>query len=274
SLDSDSDDFELQLNTDSSDEVDLGEVPKDKSGKQRSGGSGINLRDPADSGISLEKKGEKSDKKKAKPPTVEDDSDDFELSLDPGPSASGSKPSSKSSTKSGSKSGSKPGGPKSDKVEPVGADSDSEFELTLDESSGDSGLEQAALESAEGDKNDIFETDFEIPPMQDESGSEAVAIDSDTDLEKSDFELALNDSDVPSEEETGSQVVLLEDEGAGATGDVDLADVSVEEEESASAALKGVKGRRRHDEEEEEEPVTTPAAVAAPAPWGPFPAIV
>ncbi|MBY0512989.1 MAG: helix-turn-helix domain-containing protein, partial [Gemmataceae bacterium] len=63
SLDSDSDDFEIQLNTDSSDEVDLGSLPKAKGGSGRKGGeSGINLRDPADSGISLEKKG------KSKPP--------------------------------------------------------------------------------------------------------------------------------------------------------------------------------------------------------------
>src|SRR5207248_605622 len=80
--------------------------------------------------------------------------------------------------------------------------------------------------------------------------------------------------DVPPDDETGSQVVLLEDE-TGAAADVDLADVSAEdevvvEEASASAALKGVRGRRRHDEDEEEEEAAAAAGatVAAPAPWG------
>ena len=42
----------------------------------------------------------------------------------------------------------------------------------------------------EADKGDIFETDFEIPPMEAaDSGSEAVALESDTDLEKSDVDV-------------------------------------------------------------------------------------
>src|SRR5262249_55546035 len=94
SLDADSDDFELQLNTDSSDEVALGEIPKDGSGK-KSGQSGITLRDPADSGVSLEKgktpkpgsgkhkdsSGKQSDSDKAKAAKKKTDSDsdvDFE----------------------------------------------------------------------------------------------------------------------------------------------------------------------------------------------------
>jgi hypothetical protein len=194
SLDADSDDFDLQLNPDGADEVDLGSLPKDKSGNsgsKRGGASGINLREPADSGISLEKKN-----KKAK-----DDSDasdaDFELSLDSSAVASNTKL----------------GAPKSGKLILDSDSSDSEFELTLDDSGGS--LEQAALESdvlAEpGDKGDIFETDFEIPPMPDESASEAVALESDTDLEQSDFELAMDDSDVAAED-SGSEVVLLDDE--------------------------------------------------------------
>lgn len=257
SLDSDSDDFELQLNTDSSDEVDLGSLPKGKGGSGRKGGeSGINLRDPGDSGISLENK----NKSKSKPADPEVDSDDFELSLDPGPGASGVRL----------------GGPKSGgKLEPVTSDSDSEFELTLDDSGGTSSLEHAALEADDEDKHDIFETDFEIPPMSDDSGSEAVALDSDSDQEHSDFELAINDSDVESDDDTGSQVVLLDDESGG---DVDLAEVTLEEDDdSASAALVGVRGRRRHDdddEDEDEEPATVASGVAAgPAPWGPLPVI-
>jgi hypothetical protein len=279
SLDADSDDFELQLNTDSSDEVDLGSSPVEEGGN-RSGKSGINLRDPGDAGISLEKgkkgdsgqnlPGKKSDsdrKLAAKKPAKSDESDsdvEFELSLDPGPGTSGPKV-------GGPRSGGKPA--------PLTSDSDSEFELTLDDSSEGSSLEAAALESADAAKGDIFETDFEIPPMTDESGSEVVAIDSDTDLEdKSDVEIALEEGDVPADD-TASQVVLLEDEGEAparrssnrSSGDVDLADVELEEEDSSvSAAMRKVKPL---DDDEEEE-VTTVAGVAAPTPWGPVPALI
>jgi hypothetical protein len=281
SLDADSDDFELQLNTDSSDEVDLGSSPVDDSSK--SGRSGINLKAPGDSGVSLEK-GKKSDSGKSlakkpdsgkgmkKPPAkIETDRDsdvDFELSLE-------AEPSNSSSMLKGMKSG---------KI-PVTSDSDSEFELTLDDSGEGSSLEAAAMEGDES-KGDIFETDFEIPPMTDESGSEAVAIDSDTDLEP---DVALEeDSDLVAEEETGSQVVLLEDEdlteeavpakkgkarklaAVEEEGDVDLADVDEDEGGSASSALKGVKSRRGDDDDVE----VASQGRAAPKPWGPLPAII
>jgi hypothetical protein len=297
SLDADSDDFELQLNTDSSDEVDLGSSPVEEAGG-RAGKSGINLKNPGDSGVSLEK-GKKSDSGKSiakkpdsgkglkkpdsgkglkkpdsgkglKKPKAESDKDsdaDFELSLE-------EEPSSDSFTAlPGPKSG-----PKMGKI-PVTSDSDSEFELTLDDSGEGSSLEAAAMEG-EQSKGDIFETDFEIPPMTDESGSEAVAVESDTDLEHDASDVALEEGDVVAEEETGSQVVLLEDEEeavpkvkgrkkrpvAEEEGDVDLAEV---DEDDASAALKGV----RHDEDEEEA-VTMPAGRPAPRPWGPVPAII
>ena len=93
SLDADSDDFELKLNTETSDEVSLGAVPKDKdkSGSDKRGASGINVRAPADSGISLEKgTGKEGDKPAAK--KTESDSDvDFELTLDSSTGASGVK---------------------------------------------------------------------------------------------------------------------------------------------------------------------------------------
>ncbi|MDB5311422.1 MAG: hypothetical protein JWO38_5624 [Gemmataceae bacterium] len=297
SLDADSDDFELQLNTDSSDEVDLGSSPVEEAGN-KAGKSGINLRDPADSGVSLEKgkKGDsartlakKSDssgkniakkadsgKNVAKKAETDSDSDvDFELSLEPEGGAGAS--------------AAKLGGPRSGGKVPATSDSDSEFELTLDDSGEGSSLEAAALEGEES-KGDIFETDFEIPPMTDESGSEAVALESDTDLEADGSgEMALDEGDVVAEEETGSQVVVLEDEPDAAPAtprsrrkpakaedaeDVDLADIGAEEEagESASAALRGVKAR--HREEDEEEAETVPSARAAPAPWGPLPALI
>src|SRR5205807_8721824 len=65
--------------------------------------------------------------------------------------------------------------------------------------------------AAEGEK-DIFETDFEVPALDEESGSQAVALgERDTDLESSDFDLALGDEDIAADEESGSQVVALED---------------------------------------------------------------
>ena len=174
---------------------------------------------------------------------------DFELTLDSSSGASGVKLS-----------------PMKEKKDP---ESDSEFELTLDDSGG-SDIEHAALGAQqEADKGDIFETDFEIPPMEAaDSGSEAVALESDTDLEKSDVDVV--------EDASGSEVVLLEEEGEAPTtkakgrraaaADVDLADVEEEEDASASKALKGVKGRRRDEEDEEEAAV--PAGAARPVEWG------
>jgi len=279
SLDADSDDFELKLNTDASDEVDLGEMPKDTGSGRRTGESGINLKDPADSGISLEKgKGkEKAHDEKAKPGAGVDSSDvDFELTLDSSAAASSLK-------LGGLKSGKGTSDP----------DSDSEFELTLDDSS-DSGLDVAASDSADAEKRDIFETDFEIPPM-DESGSEAVALDPDTDIEKSDSDVEeMSDSDVV-EDTSGSEAVLVEEEEEATPkakakkktalkktaesdeGDVDLADVDLADADDASAskALKGLKGRRPDEEEDEDEAEATPAAAGAyrPVPWGPIPAL-
>jgi hypothetical protein len=252
SLDADSDDFELKLNTEASDEVALGSVPKEPaSGGKRGGGSGINLRDPADSGISLEK-GKNKDASKPEPKPDSDPDVDFELTLDSSSGASGVKLS-----------------PMKEKGDP---ESDSEFELTLDDSGG-SDIEHAALGAEQADKGDIFETDFEIPPMEAaDSGSEAVALESDTDLEKSDVDVV--------EETSGSEVVLLEDESdapptkvkarKAVDADVDLADVEEDEDEaSASKALKGVKGRRREEEEE----ALVPAGAAREVPWGPLPGI-
>src|SRR5262249_5761554 len=101
------------------------------------------------------------------------------------------------------------------------------------------------------------ETDFEVPALDDESGSQAVALDeSDTDLESSDFDLALDDQDVASDEESASQVVALEEPS---------------DEEVEAAGLIGGDLEAEEEVEEEEEAV---AAAAPPAEWGPMPAIV
>ena len=305
SLDADSDDFELQMSGDSSgDEVDLGSLPKSSSGIARGSKSGINLRDPADSGISLEK-GKGKDSGKTTKPTREKDAKDSGKGMgDSSSDSSGAEPPSSdvdfelSLDSSAAASTSKLGAPKSGKLV-LDSESDSEFELTLDDSSSSS-LEQAALgadaleESA--DKGDIFETDFEIPPMPDESGSEAVPVESDS--EQSDFELAMDESDVAAEEPSGSEVVLLDDEEDGGPKakkgkpkvkklaetedvdvDVDLDEAGVEaeeDEESAAGALKGVKGKKRGaDEDEEEDAVPAGAVIERPTkPWGPVPAIL
>ena len=253
SLDSDSDSFELQLNTDSSEEVALGgAVPTGAHGDQ----SGINLRKPADSGVSLEKnKG------------VDSDSDvDFELSLDAPGAPSGRLGTPKSAGKA-------------DK------DSDSEFELSLDDNSG---VTDGIADDLDGNKGDIFETDFELPVVADEeSGSEVVAIDSaDTDLENSDFDIAIGDDDIVADDDSASQVMLVDDEAvlveeddaqprtgkkrrdtrAGMEDDVLLDDLETEGGSSASSAMR----RARHDDDDA--PVRT--VVAKPATWGPLPAIL
>ena len=118
---------------------------------------------------------------------------------------------------------------------------------------------------------DIFETDFEVPALED-SGSGAVKLDdSDTDLESSDFDLALGDEDVAAEEESGSQVVALEDEESVDEGAATIA-------RPAKLSPKGKRKPVEDDEgelipsEEDEEVVAVPrgasAVPAAPADWG------
>ncbi|HEV8059058.1 MAG TPA: helix-turn-helix domain-containing protein [Gemmataceae bacterium] len=142
-------------------------------------------------------------------------------------------------------------------------DSSSEFELTLEDS--------ARLAPEEEGGKDIFETDFEVPALED-SGSGAVKLDdSDTDLESSDFDLALGDEDVAAEEESGSQVVALEDEESVDEGAATIA-------RPAKLSPKGKKKPVDDDEaelissEEDEEIVAVPrgaaAAPAVAADWG------
>jgi hypothetical protein len=272
-LDSDSDSFELNLN-DSSEEVILGE----ELSEDRGGQSGINLGKPSDSGVSLEKKKSKSK------PQLDDESDiDFELTLDaPG------------------ESGKRLVGPKSARNV---VSSDSEFELTLDDNSGvaDAITDELAEEQSQGD---IFETDFELPAVsEDDSGSEVIAIDSaDTDLENSDFDIAIDAGDAPIDDESASQVVLMDDEPAEVLSD-DGAELVEEAEEETPQSRKSGKRRRQavldaddedggvavaeEDEEsgnwasatkkggetdDDDEPVR--GGYVAPPRWGPLPAIL
>jgi len=182
-----SDDFSLELPDESA-------INLESSGERELKGpsSGISLGNPADSGISLEQGGEGSDEIEfelsldaqatPKPASPADSSSEFELSLDSGE------------------------GPVLTPESP----SDSEFELTLDDSGNLSSEETPQLKA--GKDKDIFETDFEVPALEEESGSQVAALD--TDLDSSDFDLALGDSDVAVEEDSGSEVVALDEEEA------------------------------------------------------------
>jgi hypothetical protein len=77
---------------------------------------------------------------------------------------------------------------------------------------------------------------------------------SDTDLESSDFDLAIDGDSAGDEAESGSEVVALEDDEA-ARGDEDLDELEAAEDEV------------------DERPVRA-AAAAAPAEWGVLPALV
>jgi hypothetical protein len=217
-----------ELQLEQGEDVTLGELAPKDVLKGSSGASGIGMHSPADSGVDLEKAGSAEES-------------EFELSLEP--------PSSKAKAK----------GPKT----PAGAppEGSSEFELTLDEG----GL--APLEDS-GEK-DIFETDFDMPALEDESGSEAVPLDEpDTNLESSDFDLAVSDSG-RHEGESGSQVVALDEEEAdegAATVAKRRAEVAEEEEGGEIDELLG--------EEAAEEPVGAPVGVAAPTEWGLVPALL
>jgi hypothetical protein len=252
-----SDEFELKSPDDSdSDEVSLGESPKSpKDVSQRGGKSGINLRDAADSGISLEK--------------PSDDSIDFELNLDESGEMSSTKmPPSK-----------KPGSIKNKKKH---ADSDSEFELTLDDAGDLAPASEGTVDHPKGGDKDIFETDFDIPALDDESGSEAVALEEgDTDLENSDFDLATDGAGL-GDDESLSQVVELEEEepvparGRKRPSGEHEVEVSFDDDEaaaggSASSALRGVRHTADEDEDEDE---MAPVGQAPPARWGVLPALV
>jgi hypothetical protein len=172
------------LNLGDDEDVDLGGLPgKGDAASNRAELSGINLQAPADSGILLEKKNKTKTGAKAK-----DDAVDFELTIDEDGSS----------------------GPKTLRGKLAESDSDSEFELTLDEGSSKSLPKPSKISGFDsaGDQKDIFETDFDLQSagLPEESGSQAVALDEpDTDLESSDFDLAIDEGDA----ESGSQVMPL-----------------------------------------------------------------
>jgi hypothetical protein len=211
--------------------VELGDLPP--SGGTGSGVraelSGVNLHDPADSGISLEED------------EGSDDSVSFDLTLDDGDT-----------------------GPKTLKGKMPSEDSDSEFELTLDDTPGASGPSLTAGGAPSLEEKDIFETDFDLPALEDESASQAVALDeADTDLESSDFDLAVDSSSKLGEVGSTSGAMALDEAPSG--GSMESVDEMLLEEEETQS-------HPDLDEEEEEEDVAT--IPAAEAEWGTAPVIV
>jgi excisionase family DNA binding protein len=207
-------------------DIDLGASPsKSDLNSNRSELSGINLHTPADSGMEI----------------ASDASDevDFELTLDDGPG-----------TSSGGASG-----PKTlrGKLSDLTSDA-SEFELTMDE--GEKG----------GDDKDIFETDFELPALDEDSASQAVALEEgDTDLESSDFDLAVDlDEDAASE----SQAVALD----GDSLDTPQRGKTKVAPRSGASNFEDVD--KLSDEEFDEEEVESAAVAAAPTEWGIFPIVM
>jgi hypothetical protein len=240
-------DFSLELSDDS---LDLGAEPEQTGAPA----SGINLGKPIDAGVSLESAdegssdfeltlddapGHKTPKPSRSKPPVSDDDSDFELTLDYNQEAAADD------------SGSGEFELSLDDGSPAVGEESSEFELTLDDGA-------AAKEG--GGERDIFETDFELPSL--EEGSEEATIDAGS----SDFELALDDSDIATDDESGSQVIALE-EGEYA--------------DDGEQTVTGEYGDVEEEYDEEGGPVREKVVVEEvirdrwirPAPWGILPTI-
>lgn len=252
------------LNLGDDEDIDLGAAPggrKNESSSNRAELSGINLQVPADSGVLLSGKKKKSGPGSGvKAAASDDESVDFELTLDEDVS-----------------------GPKT--IRGKITDSDSEFELTLDEAGGSSKSLSKVGDS--GEQKDIFETDFDLQGAagQDESGSQAVALsdEPDTDLESSDFDLALDDqsasdslSEVGALDEStsddsvpkGKTKVLTDDSSLSSSSD----DMSLADHMDDDSLLDtGGEEESPAPEEEEAAPMSVPAAQAD---WGIYPLIM
>jgi excisionase family DNA binding protein len=246
------DDFSLELADDES--VDLG----GGGGELTAPASGINLGKPVDSGISLEDR------------VQSDDSLEFDLSLEPEATPKPAQmkdvePAEGSSEFELSLEAAEAGAAAQEEED------SSEFELTLDESGqpAPEGAPQVKA-GAEQTDQDIFESDFDIPAIQEEAAGESATVD--TELESSDFDLALDDSELAADEESGSQVVALDEE------EVEQVEGEVEAEPQVESEFADLEGEAEVEVEEEED--DRPARVEVheklirPAPWGVMPALV
>jgi hypothetical protein len=255
-LEDSSEDFTLDLPGDSDFGLQLGD-----SGELKGPSSGINLSKPVDSGISLESQEKTSDSVEFElsldvpQPTPrpvadpgEDSSSEFELTLDMDESAHPA-------------------------LTPE--DSDSEFELTLDDSA-ELGPKAGTQSKARGKDKDIFETDFDMPGPEDDSGSQVAPLE--TDLDSSDFDLAVSDSDIALDEDSGSQVVALDEEEP----EPGAATVAAKRKTKAKQApaldddFGGLEEEVALDEEAVERETVVQEVVRhiKPAPWGVVPTLV
>ncbi len=279
------------------------------------GNSGINLDDPADGGISLESGGsdemtfdlglDENPAPGGKSSKVDDDSSsEFELSIDDssselnigGPDGDHSSSEFELTVDDSDEEGSSEfelslEGSDESAVLSSEPNSDSEFELTLDDDGG--------LASGDEEGKDIFEdTNFDVPALDDDSGSEAVAIDdADTDLEGSDFEISL-DEDSSTDDGAGSEVVSLDeneeaDEGAATVArakkkplkkgkkntalveDDEVSQLDLDINDSAPKP----KGKKKPVDDDDDDvdsdgELQRPAAAAVASDWGAFPAIL
>jgi len=202
-----------------------------------SGASGINLAKPSDKGVPL-------DDSSSEEALTFDLSDDSGVGNTPKPQKKGAA---------------------------AEVDSSSEFELTLDDDGGLAPLEEEGKEKVR--------TDMVLPMQGDEGSSEELSLttedssggsSSDINLETSDFELALDDEGAAAEGDTGSEVIVIdEDSDSGESTAVkpqEVGDMEVEEVQEASEEV-------MVEEALEDEPVARgpaqPVAVEAPpADWG------
>jgi hypothetical protein len=236
-----SSEFELSLDSDS-DSFELDLNTGSGEKAPLAGKAGLSLDKPTDKGVNL---------------GDSDDSMEFELSIDQPPAKS------KAALRTQS------------------PESDSEFELALDDNSGVTDGIAASMEEGDDAKGDIFETDFDLPAVgESESGSEVVAVE-DSELENSDFDIALDESDVQvDDEESASQVVLIDDEEeappvkgrrgkalAGAAAAAAALSDDSDETGSASKALRGVRS-----DDDDDAPVRV--VQAATPKWGALPVVM
>jgi hypothetical protein len=252
------DDFTLQLDDDA---LDLGADPNAKRGPL----SGIMSR-PVDQGISLEQddSGEGTEFElstegvstpKPSRNQANDPDSEFELSLD---DSSNETPALKDDADSEFELSL---GESSPTDSPLG-DSDGDFELALDDAPAKSAPKakpKGKGKEPDSDDHDIFETDFELPALDGASSGEETVDDGGS----SDFELALDDSDIAPEDESGSQVVALdEEEFEAAEGDLEaIEEGDIEAEEEVEIREKVVEREVVRDR------------LIKPAPWGALPVV-
>jgi hypothetical protein len=242
---SDSNDFELKLEDDDDDALDIGKMPA-KDATTRASESGIMRKPALDSGISLEKDDEEIDFKL-------DLSAEASARFSTAPRATGPKTGIIKAPLSGKSSTPKSGS---------NLDDSSDFELTMD----DAPLAGPRTVTPKGADKDIFEeTGFDIEPLDESGSAEVDLVESDTDLD-SNFDL--DESDVEPADESGSAVVALEDMDGGNPDD----DIELEvDEENASVSAVLRKGSRDEEDEDEE---AVEYVEASPAQWGVLPALV